>query len=59
VEAESKSAEFGLDGVKSAMQARPASAKDLSQDILQRVQDFMHMAPKHNDVTALTLVRGN
>jgi serine phosphatase RsbU (regulator of sigma subunit) len=59
VEAESKSAEFGLDGVKSAMQAGPASAKDLSQDILQRVQEFMHMAPKHNDVTALTLVRGN
>jgi hypothetical protein len=22
------------------------------------VQDFMHMAPKHNDVTALTLTRG-
>src|SRR5208282_1907167 len=31
VEAESKNAEFGLAGVKSAMQARPASAKDLSQ----------------------------
>jgi len=59
VEAESKNAEFGLAGVKSAMQARPASAKDLSQSILQRVQDFMHMAPKHNDVTALTLTRGN
>ena len=59
VEAESKSAEFGLDGVKSAMQAGPSSAKDLSRSILQRVQDFMHMAPKHNDVTALTLMRGN
>jgi serine phosphatase RsbU (regulator of sigma subunit) len=57
VEAESKNAEFGLAGVKSAMQAGPASAQDLSQSILQRVQDFMHMAPKHNDVTALTLVR--
>jgi serine phosphatase RsbU (regulator of sigma subunit) len=59
VEAESKSAEFGLDGVKSVMQAGPSSAKDLSQSILRRVQDFMHMAPKHNDVTALTLTRGN
>jgi serine phosphatase RsbU (regulator of sigma subunit) len=57
VEAESKHAEFGLDGVKSVMQAGPASAKDLSQSILQRVQDFMHTAPKHNDVTALTLTR--
>jgi len=59
VEAESKHAEFGLEGVKNVMQAGPSSAKDLSQTILQRVQDFMHMAPKHNDVTALTLTRGN
>jgi phosphoserine phosphatase RsbU/P len=59
VEAESKHAEFGLDGVKSVMQAGASSAKDLSQNILQSVQDFMHMAPKHNDVTALTLTRGN
>ncbi len=59
VEAESKNAEFGLDGVKSVMHAGSASAKDLSRNILQRVQDFMHMAPKHNDVTALTLTRGN
>jgi serine phosphatase RsbU (regulator of sigma subunit) len=51
--------EFGLDGVKSILQAGPASAKDLSQRILRGVQDFMHMAPKHNDVTALTLTRGN
>jgi serine phosphatase RsbU (regulator of sigma subunit) len=59
VEAESKNVEFGLAGVKSVMQAGPSSAKDLSRSILQRVQDFMHMAPKHNDVTALTLTRGN
>src|SRR5450755_273499 len=57
VEAESRNAEFGLEGVKSAMQAGHASAKDLSQSILQRVQDFMHAAPNHNDVTALTLIR--
>jgi len=57
VEAESKNVEFGLEGVKSAMRAGPSSARDLSQSILQRVQDFMHMAPRHNDVTALTLTR--
>ena len=59
VEAESKHAEFGLAGVKNVMRAGRAPAKVLSQNILQRVQDFMHMAPKHNDVTALTLTRGN
>jgi serine phosphatase RsbU (regulator of sigma subunit) len=59
VEAESKNAEFGLEGVKSVVQADHASARDLSQNILQRVQDFMRMAPKHNDVTALTLIRGS
>jgi len=59
VEAESKNAEFGLDGVKGVMQRGPSSAKDLSQSILLRVQDFMHMAPKKNDLTALTLTRGN
>jgi phosphoserine phosphatase RsbU/P len=59
VEAESKHAEFGLDGVKSVMQVGSSSEKDLSQRILQRVQDFMNAAPKHNDVTALTLTRGN
>jgi serine phosphatase RsbU (regulator of sigma subunit) len=60
VEAESKRVEFGLDGVKRVMQAGPASAKnkDLSQRILQAVRDFMYRAPKHNDVTALTLTRG-
>jgi serine phosphatase RsbU (regulator of sigma subunit) len=58
VEAESKHAEFGLEGVKKVMQAGPSSAKELSQSILLRVQDFMHMVPKHNDVTALTVTRG-
>ncbi len=58
VEAESKHAEFGLDGVKSVLQSA-SPAKVLSQSILLCVQDFMHMAPKHNDVTALTLTRGN
>jgi sigma-B regulation protein RsbU (phosphoserine phosphatase) len=59
VEAESKNAEFGLEGLKSILPAVPTSARDLSRRILQSVQDFMHMAPKHNDVTALTLTRGS
>ena len=59
VEAESKNAEFGLAGVKSVMESGATSAKDLSRNILQCVQDFMHMAPKHNDVTALALVRAS
>jgi serine phosphatase RsbU (regulator of sigma subunit) len=59
VEAESKHAEFGLDGVKGVMQTGPSSARDLSQSILQHLQDFMHSPAKHNDVTALTLTRGN
>jgi len=41
------------------MQVSSGSAKDLSQSILEQVQTFMHAAPKHNDVTALTLTRGN
>jgi phosphoserine phosphatase RsbU/P len=57
VEAELKHREFGLDGVKSVMQSGPASAKDMSQRILEGVQDFMRTVPKHNDVTALTLRR--
>ncbi len=59
VEAESKHAEFGLDGVKSVIKSGHSSAKDLSRSILQCVQDFVHMAPKHNDVTALAITRGN
>ncbi len=59
VEAESKHSEFGLAGVKKVMQAKPPSARDLSQRILEEVQSFMHTIPKHNDVTALTLMRAN
>jgi hypothetical protein len=57
VEAESKDAEFGLNGVKSVMEEGPVSANDLSHHILEHVQDFLHTVPKHNDVTALTLTR--
>src|SRR5258705_102372 len=48
VEAESKKVEFGLDGVKSILQAGPASGKELFPPLLPGVQDFMHMAPKAN-----------
>jgi serine phosphatase RsbU (regulator of sigma subunit) len=59
VEAESRNEEFGLAGVKNVMQVSSSSAKDLSHRILEQVQSFMHTAPKHNDVTALALTRGN
>ena len=59
VEAECRHEEFGLAGVRHVMQATLGPAKDLSQSILERVQDFMCRAPRHNDVTALTLTRGN
>jgi len=59
VEAESKDSEFGLNGVKSVMNEDSASAKELSQRILEEVQAFLHTPPRHNDVTALTLVRAN
>ncbi|MFZ0480150.1 MAG: SpoIIE family protein phosphatase [Terriglobales bacterium] len=59
VEAESKNAEFGLTGVKGLMQTESASAKALSLRILEEVQAFLHTPPKHNDVTALTLMRTN
>ncbi|HYU47128.1 MAG TPA: SpoIIE family protein phosphatase [Terriglobales bacterium] len=59
VEAECRNEEFGLAGVKNVMWASTRSAKELSLSILERVQDFMCAVPKHNDVTALTLTRGN
>jgi serine phosphatase RsbU (regulator of sigma subunit) len=59
VEAECRNEEFGLAGVKNVVWASTGSAQDLSRSILKRVQDFMCRAPKHNDVTALALRRGN
>jgi serine phosphatase RsbU (regulator of sigma subunit) len=57
VEAENRRSEFGLAGVKGVMQIGPVSAKDLSRRILEGVQSFVHAAPRHNDVTALSLMR--
>jgi serine phosphatase RsbU (regulator of sigma subunit) len=59
VEAESKNSEFGLNGVKHVMQEEQAPARVLSRRILEEVQAFLHTPPKHNDVTALALTRGD
>jgi serine phosphatase RsbU (regulator of sigma subunit) len=57
VEAQRQDEEFGLAGVKHVMGSKPNSATDLSRGILEQVQSFMCALPKHNDVTALTLLR--
>ncbi len=57
VEAQCQDEEFGLAGVKHVMGTKPNSATDLSRGILEQVQSFMCALPKHNDVTALTLLR--
>jgi serine phosphatase RsbU (regulator of sigma subunit) len=57
VEAQCANEEFGLAGVKVVMGSKPPSATHLSRGILEQVQSFVCAIPKHNDVTALTLVR--
>ncbi len=57
VEAESKRKEFGLEGVKQALDESPGQSRNLSLRILDRMQQFMPGAPKHNDATALSLTR--
>jgi serine phosphatase RsbU (regulator of sigma subunit) len=59
VEAQCSEEEFGLNGVKLVMGTKPPSATDLSRGILEQLQSFICSVPKHNDVTALTLVRAN
>jgi sigma-B regulation protein RsbU (phosphoserine phosphatase) len=59
VEAQSSDEEFGLAGVKLVMGTKPLSATDLSRGILEQLQGFICGLPKHNDVTALTLMRVN
>lgn len=59
VEAQCRSEEFGLAGVKQVMNASPETASALSRTILETVQEFMCAVPTHNDVTALTLVRAS
>ncbi len=57
IEAEAKHKEFGLDGVKHALQQSPDSSRTLSHRILDHVQEFERSAPKRNDMTVLTLTR--
>ncbi len=57
VEAECAKQEFGLAGVTRAIAGECISARDLSRQILTRLQEFMCRPPKHNDVTALALTR--
>jgi len=59
VEAECEGEEFGLEGTKSSLQEAPltSSAPELCLTILRAVQQFAQTAPKHNDVTALALLR--
>jgi phosphoserine phosphatase RsbU/P len=59
VEAQCSEEEFGLSGVKLVMGTKPSTATDLSRGILEQLQSFICSVPKHNDVTALTLVRAN
>jgi sigma-B regulation protein RsbU (phosphoserine phosphatase) len=59
VEAQCSEEEFGLNGVKLVMGTKPPSATHLSRGILEQLQSFICSVPKHNDVTALTLVRAN
>jgi len=59
VEAQCQTEEFGLAGVKHVMTTGAETATALSRGILEQVQDFMCKVPTHNDVTALTLLRGD
>ena len=57
VEAEHRGNEFGMTGVRNALESHEGSAQDLSRNILQRVQEFVRAIPRHNDVTALSVTR--
>ena len=58
VEGKCKGNEFGLGGVMNSIQrARTASAPELCQTVLDRVQEFMCRPPTDDDVTALALRR--
>jgi serine phosphatase RsbU (regulator of sigma subunit) len=60
VEATHKKEEFGLDRVKQHFGRAPQDdAHKIATHILGAVKEFMHMAPDHNDVTALALVRAS
>jgi sigma-B regulation protein RsbU (phosphoserine phosphatase) len=58
VETDHRDPEFGLDGVTQTFQcATASSARDLCLTILREARQFTPMAPTHNDLTTLCLVR--
>jgi len=57
-DADSEDAEFGLERAKQNLQeATVLRAHDLCLSMLQATRQFTRTAPKHNDLTALALVR--
>jgi phosphoserine phosphatase RsbU/P len=60
VEAKCSGQEWGLESAKAGLQrSTAANAKEFCLSILDQVQQFMHTAPTHNDVTTLALARDN
>lgn len=58
VEADFGDEEFGLERVLETVEhATVKSVRELCLTVLQKVQQFMHVAPTHNDVTTLALRR--
>lgn len=58
VEAKCGGEELGLESVKKGFHATTAAnSRDLCLSVLDRVEEFMCVAPTHNDVTALALAR--
>jgi serine phosphatase RsbU (regulator of sigma subunit) len=58
VEARHRGEEYGLERVKEYLQqSQFETAHETCVGILSRVQQFMHTAPTHNDVTALSVIR--
>jgi serine phosphatase RsbU (regulator of sigma subunit) len=58
IETEYDNQEFGLDNVTAALRhASAPTAPAICMTLLKAVDQFMHAAPAHNDVTALALLR--
>ncbi|HWZ46316.1 MAG TPA: SpoIIE family protein phosphatase [Candidatus Saccharimonadales bacterium] len=58
IEARNKGEDFGLRQVKDNLElVRTETAQQICASILDKVQEFTHQAPTHNDVTVLALAR--
>jgi phosphoserine phosphatase RsbU/P len=58
VEGKRKGEEYGLQRVKEVLQRSTAThAEDLCEEVFEELKQFMHADPKHDDVTALALMR--